>query len=148
MGQNKKRTRKSNNQRAKPIQGNRANSTNAKKSRAKNSSAKKSPTNKAPLVAHLEKFAKAVADDHSHVKAAILAGRAPGSASFLYRQPGVKDRIAELLTIKKKATEEEVAKECSEDAPCGRHRRGRDPPPFSLTLAEARQNRVGTEFVP
>ncbi len=97
MGQNKKRTRKSSSQRRKPIQGNRATSTNAKKARAKKSSAEESPANQAPLAAHLEKFAKAVADDHSHVEAAKLAGRAPGFASFLYRQPGVKDRIAELL---------------------------------------------------
>jgi hypothetical protein len=106
----KKRTKKSRGQRKKPIQGNRATSTNAKKSRAKNSSAKKSPANKAPLAAHLEKFAEAVAEGASHVKAAVICGRKPGSASFLYAQPGVKDRIAELLAIKKKASEEAVAK--------------------------------------
>ena len=110
MGRNKKRTRKSSGQPRKPIQGTRAASTNAKKPHTKNSSAKKSPANKAPLAPHLQKFAKAVADDHSHVEAASLAGRAPGSASFLYRQPGVKDRIAELLAIKKKLDEEAVAK--------------------------------------
>ena len=109
MGRNKKRTRKSSGQRRKPIQGKLATSINAKKSHPNNSSAKKSPANKAPLAAHLEKFAKAVAEDHSHVEAAILAGRAPGSASFLYRQPGVKDRIAELLALKKKENEGEVA---------------------------------------
>jgi hypothetical protein len=110
MGQNKKRTRKSSSQRRKPIQGNRATSANRKKARAKRSSSKESPTNKAPLAAHLEKFAKAVAEDHSHVEAAILAGRAPGSASFLYRHPGVKDRIAALLAIMKKKNEEAAAK--------------------------------------
>src|ERR1035441_327074 len=110
MGQNKKRTRKSSRQRMKPIQGNRATSINAKKARVKKSCTKESPPNKTPLAAHLQKFAEAVADDHSHVEAAILAGRARGSASFLYRQPGVKDRIAELLAIKKKASEEAVAK--------------------------------------
>ena len=109
MGQNKKRTKKSSSQRMKPIQGNRATSTNAKQARAKKSSAKESSADKAPLAAHLEKFANAAADDHSHVEAAILAGRAPGSASFLYRQPGVKDRIAELLAIKKKRNEEAAA---------------------------------------
>ena len=109
MGQNKKRTRKSSGQRRKPIQGNSATSTNAKKPHANNSSAKKSPANEASLAAHLEKFAKAVAEDHSHVEAAILAGRARGSASFLYRQLGVKDRIAEFLAIKKKENEEAVA---------------------------------------
>jgi hypothetical protein len=51
-----------------------------------------------------------VADDHSHVEAAVLAGRARGSASFLFRQPGVRDRIAELLAIRKKVSEEAVAK--------------------------------------
>jgi hypothetical protein len=106
----KKRTKKSSGRRVKPSQRNRATSSNAKKPRANDTSAKKSPANKAPLAAHLEKFAKAVADDHSHVEAAILAGRASGSASFLYRQPGVKDRIAELLAIKKKASEAAVAK--------------------------------------
>jgi hypothetical protein len=110
MGRKRKRTKKSSGQSVKPIQGKRATSNNAEKPRAKNSSAKKSPANKAPLAAHLQKFAKAVADDHSHVEAAILAGRAPGSASFLYRQPGVKDRIADLLAIKKKEDDEEAAK--------------------------------------
>ena len=109
MGQNKKRTRKSSSQRRKPIQGNRATSINAKKPHAKNSSAKKSPANKAPLAAHLETFAKAVAEGASHVKAAVICCRKPGSASFLYAQPGVKDRIAELLAIKRKENEEEVA---------------------------------------
>lgn len=80
------------------------------KARAKKPSSREFSANKAPLAAHLQKFAEAVADDHSHVEGAILAGRAPGSASFLYRQPGVKDRIAELLAIKKKASEEMVAK--------------------------------------
>jgi hypothetical protein len=82
MGKNKKRTRKSSTQRKKPIQGNRATSANAKKARAKKSSARESPANKPPLAAHLEKFAKAVAEDHSHVEAAILASRAPGSDEF------------------------------------------------------------------
>src|ERR1700693_1543183 len=109
MGQNKKRTRKSSGKRIK-MKGGRAPSTNAKESRANDSSERKPPANKAPLAAHLEEFAKAVADDHSHVEAAILAGRAPGSASFLYRQRGVKKRIAELLAIKKKASEEELVK--------------------------------------
>ena len=109
MGRKKKRTRKSSGQRKKPTHGNRATSTHAKKPHAKNSSAKKSLAKKAPLAPHLEIYAKAVADGHSHVEAAILAGRAPGSASFLYRQSGVKDRIAELLEIKKKQNEEEVA---------------------------------------
>jgi hypothetical protein len=62
MGQNKKRTRKSSSQRRKPIQGNRATSANAKKPHAKTSSAKKSHADKVPLAAHLEKFAKAVAE--------------------------------------------------------------------------------------
>ncbi len=110
MGQNKRRSKKSTSQRTKPIQGKRATSASERKARAKTSSPKESPANKAPLAAHLETFAKAVADDHSHVEAAILAGRARGSASFLYRQPGVKNRIAELLAIKKKASEEAVAK--------------------------------------
>jgi hypothetical protein len=110
MGRNKKRTRKSSSQRTKGIQGKRVTSNNAKKSRTKDSSAKKSLADKAPLAAHLEKFAKAVAEGASHVKAAVICGRKPGSASFLYAQPGVKDRIAELLAIKKKASEEAVAK--------------------------------------
>ena len=71
MGQNKKRTKKSSSQRMKPIQGNRATSTNAKQARAKKSSAKESSADKAPLAAHLEKFANAAADDDSHVEAAI-----------------------------------------------------------------------------
>jgi hypothetical protein len=129
MGRKKKCAKKSSGQRKKPIQGKRATNTNANKPHAKNSSANKSHATKPPLAPHLEKFAKAVADDHSHVEAATLAGRAPGSASFLYRQPGVKDRIAELLAIKKKEDDEEAAKKCSEEAPRGRHRRKRDPPP-------------------
>jgi hypothetical protein len=56
----------------KPTRGNHATSTNAKKPHANNCSAKKSPADKAPLAAHLQKFAKAVADDHSDVEAAIL----------------------------------------------------------------------------
>ena len=109
MGRKKKRAKKSSGQSKKPIQNKRATNTNAKKPNANNSSAKKSHATNPPLAPHLEKFAKAVADDHSHVEAAILAGRAAGSASFLNRQPGVRDRIAELLAIRKKQNEEEVA---------------------------------------
>jgi hypothetical protein len=109
MGRKKKRTKKSSGQRKKPIQNKRATSSNANKPNAKDSSAKKSHATEPALAPHLEKFAKAVAEDHSHVQAAILAGRAPGSASFLYRQLGVRERIAELLAIKKKENEEDVA---------------------------------------
>src|ERR1700676_227803 len=54
---------------------------------------------------HLEVFAKAVAEGFSHVEAAEICGRKPGSASFLYRQPGVQERIAELRSLAKYATE-------------------------------------------
>lgn len=57
---------------------------------------------------HLEVFAKAVAEGFSHVEAAKMCGRSPGSASYLINRPGVKERIAELETIAKKATEEAV----------------------------------------
>jgi uncharacterized protein (UPF0147 family) len=61
------------------------------------------------LAAHLETFAKAVAEGASHIKAAVTCGRRPGSASFLYAQPGVKERIAELQTIARNATEKALA---------------------------------------
>jgi len=61
-----------------------------------------------PLASHLEAFAKAVADGYSHVEAAVACGRAEGSASYLYRRPGVKQRIAELLAIKARSNEEEL----------------------------------------
>jgi hypothetical protein len=57
---------------------------------------------------HLEVFAKAVAEGFSHVEAAEICGRKPGSASFLYRQPGVQERIAELRSLAKYATEKAV----------------------------------------
>lgn len=66
------------------------------------------PTTRPNLPAHLEVFAKAVAEGSSHVQAAEMCGRAPGSASFLYAQPGVKDRIAELRALAKNATEKAV----------------------------------------
>src|SRR5579864_7319642 len=61
-------------------------------------------TSRANLAAHLEAFAKAVAEGSSHVRAAEICGRKRGSASFLYAQPGVKERIAELQTIAKNAS--------------------------------------------
>jgi uncharacterized protein (UPF0147 family) len=60
------------------------------------------------LAAHLEMFAKAVAEGDSHVEAAVICGRKRGSASFLYAQPGVKERIAELKTIARDATEKAI----------------------------------------
>src|ERR1051326_6003025 len=60
------------------------------------------------LASHLEAFAKAVADGYSHIEAAVACGRAEGSASYLYRRPGVKERIAELLAIKARSNEEEL----------------------------------------
>lgn len=65
-------------------------------------------TTRTSLPAHLEKFAKTVAEGFSHVEAAELCGRARGSASYLYKQPGVQDRIAEIEAITKKATDEAV----------------------------------------
>jgi hypothetical protein len=95
MGQNRKRTRKSSGQRMKPTRGNRATSTNAKEPHAKNCSAKKSPANKAPLAAHLQKFAEAVADDHSDVEAAILdeAARIEESDRLRVNQ-SIKEKLA------------------------------------------------------
>lgn len=61
------------------------------------------------LTSHLEVFAKAVAEGSSHVEAAVICGRKRGSASFLYAQPGVKQRIAELRTIKQRANEKALA---------------------------------------
>lgn len=79
-----------------------------KKNRADNA---QEPTATVPvLAAHLEMFAEAVAEGASHVDAAVRCGRKPGSASFLYAQPGVKDRIAELKTIARNATENVMAK--------------------------------------
>jgi len=60
------------------------------------------------LAAHLEEFAKAVAEGSSHVEAAEICGRKRGSASFLYDQPGVKERIAQLENLVKNATEKAV----------------------------------------
>src|SRR5579864_8964345 len=65
-------------------------------------------TSSANLSAHLEAFAKAVAEGSSHVRAAEICGRKRGSASFLYAQPGVQERIAELQMIAKNATEKAV----------------------------------------
>jgi hypothetical protein len=78
-----------------------------KKNRANN--AQERPPTVPALAAHLEKFAKAVAEGASHLEAAVICGRKPGSASFLYAQPGVKERIAELQTIARNATEKAVA---------------------------------------
>ena len=77
-----------------------------KKKRADN--AKGVPATLPAVAAHLEMFAKAVAEGASHVKAAVICGRKRGSASFLYAQPGVKERIAELKTIAKNATEKAI----------------------------------------
>ena len=67
------------------------------------------PTTSPNLAPHLEVFAGAVAEGYSHVQAAVMCGRARGSASFLFDQPGVQERIAELQTLAKNATEKEVA---------------------------------------
>jgi hypothetical protein len=67
------------------------------------------PTTRHNLAAHLEAFAKAVAEGSSHVVAAVKCGRKRGSASFLYAQPGVRERIAELQTLAKNAAEKAVA---------------------------------------
>jgi len=77
-----------------------------KKKRAVN--VQEPPATVPALAAHLETFAKAVAEGTSHIKAAVTCGRRPGSASFLYAQPGVKERIAELRTLAKNATEKAV----------------------------------------
>jgi hypothetical protein len=68
------------------------------------------------LAAHLEMFAKAVAEGDSHVEAAVICGRKRGSASFLYAQPGVKERIAELKTIARDATEKAIVNNRSRSA--------------------------------
>jgi hypothetical protein len=67
-------------------------------------------TDKPFLAPHLEQFAKAVAKGASHVAAAVMVGRRRGSASFLYAQPGVKERIADLAKLARDASEEEAAK--------------------------------------
>jgi uncharacterized protein (UPF0147 family) len=61
------------------------------------------------LDARLETFAKAVAEGASHVKAAVICGRKQGSASYLVAQPGVRERIAELQTIARNASEKAMA---------------------------------------
>lgn len=66
-------------------------------------------SDKPSLAPHLEAFAKAVAEGYSHVEAAVICGRKRGSASFLYAQPGVKQRIAELLQIARVASETTIA---------------------------------------
>ena len=54
---------------------------------------------------HLEQFAKAVAEGCSHAEASQIAGRSAGSASYLFRQSGVRERISELRAIRAAATE-------------------------------------------
>lgn len=68
----------------------------------------------------LEKFARLVADGYKHVQAAIACDRSAGSASYLYSQPGVKERIAEFLVIKK-VNESEVAARASLKAQSSNH---------------------------
>jgi hypothetical protein len=80
-----------------------------KKKRAHN--VKEPPATVPALAAHLEMFAKAVAEGASHVEAAVVCRRKRGSASFLYAQPGVKERIAELKTIARHATEKAMARD-------------------------------------
>jgi len=52
-----------------------------------------------PLKPHLEKFCRAVADGYSNVEAAERAGRSRGSASYMWRQPGVQECVRELRQI-------------------------------------------------
>jgi|SRR5580704_5603604 hypothetical protein len=78
-----------------------------KKKRSDN--VQEAPATVPALAAHLDTFAKAVAEGASHVEAAVICGRKRGSASFLYAQPGVKERIAELKTIARNATEKAIA---------------------------------------
>lgn len=66
-------------------------------------------TTRPNLAPHLEVFAKAVAEGHSHVEAAEMCGRARGSASDLYTRPGVQERIAELRTIVRNANDKAIS---------------------------------------
>jgi hypothetical protein len=87
----------------KPIERNRESADYAARTQAQDP-----PATRPNLPAHLEAFAKAVAEGCSHVQAAEMCGLKRGSASFLYARPGVQERIAELQTLAKNATEKAV----------------------------------------
>lgn len=75
-------------------------------------------SNKMPSLApHLETFAKAVADGHPAVEAAVIAGRSRGSASYMKQRAGVAERIAEFQRIKQIANERAVAENTSRVIP-------------------------------
>lgn len=69
----------------------------------------KQATTSPNLKPHLEMFAKAVAEGSSHVDAAEICGCARGSANYLFNEPGVQERIAELGAIARNASEKAVA---------------------------------------
>src|SRR5690349_5927970 len=69
------------------------------------------------LAPHLEAFAKAVADGHPAIEAAVIAGRSRGSASYMRQRTGVAERIAEFQKIKQIANEKAVAENTESTIP-------------------------------